>query len=673
MLAIKESHHGATSTKDFFISYSAADSKWAQWIAFQLEAEGYSVILPEWDFRPGMNSVLELHKAVSISERTIAVISPHYVATLHTLPDWAAAFKRDVSSEQQLLLLIIVQPCDLEGLLKQLTPVDLTGLDQGTASERLLSGIKGERPKPKMAPRFPGETGDVFGLLPQRNPLFVGREDALRRIYQASCMGNIVAITPAIDVDSTRSIGKTAIALEYVYRNQCEYDAILWVQDDPEGTSQEAMFQHLRMIVEALGLPSSQSQELDRVVQDLRSWLENNTNWLLVLDGMRDLQIVQALVPSLCQGHVLITSRTRLMAAIAQLIELEDRSQDDKALSEKLAHLVHAALHGLNGQYFHLGLDDITIGSASDNAICLKDPSVAPHHAVVRLRNETYELLDLRSLNGTFVNKQRIPPEVPYPLRQEDNIRVGNVWLAYGSDAVYLASPLQQKGATDTTSTLLKSLEANLLAQEQHEVPAVQYYTPPPLGDVEQILRRARQGNVPNSWVVFHGKLPPSHLARRDLESLSLTSLILGGFLLFSSMLLVLLYMAGNITLPFLVVLCLNVAAIALFALTMVIHIKKPPHPEMTQISDALLILTPEGFVEYIDRSEAIDSVAYADLAGMVLQRDEEDMPWVDLSYRNGNKGEWSQRAYFGPPTSILQNILEMFIDYTRHYSVTER
>ena len=36
--------------KDFFISHNKADKAWAEWIAWELEAAGYSTILQAWDF-----------------------------------------------------------------------------------------------------------------------------------------------------------------------------------------------------------------------------------------------------------------------------------------------------------------------------------------------------------------------------------------------------------------------------------------------------------------------------------------------------------------------------------------------------------------------------------------------------------------------------------------------
>ena len=69
----------STSPKtDFFISRAVADSDKAQWIAWQLEEAGYSVIIQDWDFRPGQNFVLNMHRAAEQCQRTIALLSPAY-------------------------------------------------------------------------------------------------------------------------------------------------------------------------------------------------------------------------------------------------------------------------------------------------------------------------------------------------------------------------------------------------------------------------------------------------------------------------------------------------------------------------------------------------------------------------------------------------------------------
>jgi hypothetical protein len=49
---------------DFFVSYTSADRAWAEWIAWQLEAEGYTVVVQSWDFCPGSDFVQQMHQVV---------------------------------------------------------------------------------------------------------------------------------------------------------------------------------------------------------------------------------------------------------------------------------------------------------------------------------------------------------------------------------------------------------------------------------------------------------------------------------------------------------------------------------------------------------------------------------------------------------------------------------
>src|SRR5829696_4725671 len=59
VLALRRGGRSVTvAAADFFISYTGADQAWAEWIAEQLEAAGYTTLLQAWDFRPGENFVL---------------------------------------------------------------------------------------------------------------------------------------------------------------------------------------------------------------------------------------------------------------------------------------------------------------------------------------------------------------------------------------------------------------------------------------------------------------------------------------------------------------------------------------------------------------------------------------------------------------------------------------
>ena len=82
-------------TKDFFISYSRQDSAWAEWIAWQLENDGYSTIIQSWDFKAGSNFALEMDLGLKQARRVIAALSPHYIESSFTPSEWASRFVDD--------------------------------------------------------------------------------------------------------------------------------------------------------------------------------------------------------------------------------------------------------------------------------------------------------------------------------------------------------------------------------------------------------------------------------------------------------------------------------------------------------------------------------------------------------------------------------------------------
>jgi hypothetical protein len=155
---------------NFFISYNKVDRAWAEWIAWQLEEEGYTTILQAWDFRPSENFVLKMSEAIQNSERTIAVLSPSYLKAFYTQPEWAAAFAEDPQGAKGTLLPVRVTDCELKGLLRQIIYIDLVGKNEAEAKDALLSGIKTQRAKPLTNPQFPGEVPRSIS----KHPLFPG-------------------------------------------------------------------------------------------------------------------------------------------------------------------------------------------------------------------------------------------------------------------------------------------------------------------------------------------------------------------------------------------------------------------------------------------------------------------------------------------------------------------
>ncbi|MGD1906769.1 MAG: toll/interleukin-1 receptor domain-containing protein [Leptolyngbyaceae cyanobacterium] len=142
-------------TKDFFVSYNSADKTWAEWIAWILEEQNYSVVIQAWDFRPGGNFILDMQRATEESDRTIMVLSEAYLKASYTQPEWAAAFKQDPESTARKVIPIRVGDCKPQGMLAPLVYVDLVGQDEATAKQLVLAALQ-ERAKPATKPGFPG-------------------------------------------------------------------------------------------------------------------------------------------------------------------------------------------------------------------------------------------------------------------------------------------------------------------------------------------------------------------------------------------------------------------------------------------------------------------------------------------------------------------------------------
>jgi hypothetical protein len=141
--------------KDFFVSYNHNDRHWAEWIALTLTQSNHTVTIQVWDFLPGANFVLEMHKAILECKRTVAVLSPDWLASVFTQPEWAAAFALDPTGVDRKLIPVRVRPCEPPGLLRALIYCDLVGLGESDARKSLIDSVR-EVPSRPDAVAFPG-------------------------------------------------------------------------------------------------------------------------------------------------------------------------------------------------------------------------------------------------------------------------------------------------------------------------------------------------------------------------------------------------------------------------------------------------------------------------------------------------------------------------------------
>ena len=302
------------SKKDFFISYNRADITWAEWIAWELEEAGYAAIVQAWDFRPGFNFAVRMDQALREAERVVAVLSPEYLAAEFTHSEWAAGFAEDPKGHEGVLLPVRVRECALRGLLKQIVYIDLVGLEETTARRALLDGVKTERAKPPVKPRFPGAAQpqpSVFpGALPalwnvphQRNPYFLGREELLAGLHAALNSGRDEGRRQA--VYGRGGFGKTQVAIEYAYRHAGEYGLVWWLRSEEPA----ALAADYAGMYGKLGLLPADTRDQRYMNGAVRGALEGRDGWLLVFDNAERPEDLLDYLPRAGGGHVIVTSR----------------------------------------------------------------------------------------------------------------------------------------------------------------------------------------------------------------------------------------------------------------------------------------------------------------------------------------------------------------------------
>lgn len=157
----------------------------------------------------------------------------------------------------------------------------------------------------------------------KRNPYFTGRSLQLTSLHRLLMAGKQVALTQAIS--GLGGIGKTQLALEYAYRYQKSYHDIFWAFADTDKSLMES-FVRLAAI---LHLPEYDEPDQKKVKAAVQRWLSKHTGWLLVLDNIEDLNLVNQFVPVDRQGAVLLTTRRQVTEPIAQALKLELMPEND--------------------------------------------------------------------------------------------------------------------------------------------------------------------------------------------------------------------------------------------------------------------------------------------------------------------------------------------------------
>ncbi|GAA3208395.1 FxSxx-COOH system tetratricopeptide repeat protein [Dactylosporangium siamense] len=153
------------------------------------------------------------------------------------------------------------------------------------------------------APRH-ARTAPIIGNLPLRNPNFTGRRDLLDRLHERLRTGTTAVLPEAIH--GAGGVGKSQLAVEYVYRHQEDFDLIWYIPAEWPSQIQSALVSLAQRL--DLRVPMTANTAVPAVLEALRRG-QPTANWLLVFDNAEDPEDVEPFFPKGGTGRIVVTSR----------------------------------------------------------------------------------------------------------------------------------------------------------------------------------------------------------------------------------------------------------------------------------------------------------------------------------------------------------------------------
>jgi tetratricopeptide (TPR) repeat protein len=184
----------------------------------------------------------------------------------------------------------------------------------------------------------PERLPEVWGLVPQRNINFTGREQLLDQL-SAGLAKQVTAVLPHA-LHGLGGVGKTQVAVEYAYRNRAAYDVVWWIPADQPALVRSS----LAALAPRLGLPQSPAtgiQEAATAAIDALRRGDPYRRWLLIFDNANEPEDINDLIPR-GPGHALVTSRSHRWNGVVDTLPVDvfSRSESVRFLSRRVQHSI---------------------------------------------------------------------------------------------------------------------------------------------------------------------------------------------------------------------------------------------------------------------------------------------------------------------------------------------
>jgi nucleoside phosphorylase len=151
------------------------------------------------------------------------------------------------------------------------------------------------------------------------HPFFTGQESVLAQLAQLLRTDQSAALTQPQAITGLGGIGKTLIAVEYAWQHRQDYQYILWSRAD----THEALASGYVALAGYLDLPEKHERDQTITIQAVKRWLGKQNGWLLILDGVENLALLEDFLPAERLGHLLLTTRMQATGILARPLEVE--------------------------------------------------------------------------------------------------------------------------------------------------------------------------------------------------------------------------------------------------------------------------------------------------------------------------------------------------------------
>ncbi len=293
---------------DVFLSYNRAQKDWTRNLARRLRDEGFKVWFDEWCLRTGENWIDILEKGVEESRKIALVLSPEFLDAEWPIFEMNIGILNDPSARKAYIFPLIHTSCEVpkklafrqaldfsdthsdplryEFRLAQLM-ADLDETRERPTDFELFCATWEDLPSDGVPPVGSLPTGSLMPFLP--NPNFVGREDELKSLYERLKAGADVSLGQTAAATGLGGIGKTQLAVEFVYRYGRRFaGGVFWLDmSEPENIPNK-----IALCGAAMNLPNFEAlSQTDQVAMVLREWSKQRLR-LVVFDNVDEMGVV---------------------------------------------------------------------------------------------------------------------------------------------------------------------------------------------------------------------------------------------------------------------------------------------------------------------------------------------------------------------------------------------